>query len=121
MIKEEDDNWLRDAFSELPEPKLSPNFESRLMLKITQVEAERIQQQSLNERKLERILGVASVAFFAVVTIFVFAFFGLYKPFVVSLKNMSIDMNLIIVGPVLSVSLLLIGDLLARKYLSRKE
>jgi uncharacterized membrane protein len=121
----ENDKWLKDLFSEQPEADLPSRFESRLMQRIVSLEAERAEQQKARNRKLELVFGVIGSLLSAVGIVFAFAFFDWYKSLASSLHDLmnqfsTMRANVLVVVPIATVFMLLVADLFARKYLTKK-
>lgn len=124
MKEELDDRWLRDLFSEQPEADLPAFFESKLMQRISALEdGQRVATQKRKRMRLfmSGILG-GTAGLGAVV--FAFVFFGWYKPLVLSFGELAHKLSMVkpdfvVVAPMAAIFFLLVGDLFARKYLTK--
>lgn len=121
----ENDKWLKDLFSEQPEADLSFRFESKLMQRIVALETEQAEHRRARTRKLELLFGILGSALAVVGIVFAFAFFGWYKPLVSSCHELvnrfsSMRADVVVVVSVAAVFMLLVADLFARKYLTKR-
>lgn len=121
----ENDKWLKDLFSEQPEADLSSRFESKLMQRIVALETEQAEHRRARTRKLELLFGILGSAVAVVGIVFAFAFFGWYKPLASSCHELvnrfsTMRADVVVVVSVAAVFMLLVADLFARKYLTKR-
>jgi hypothetical protein len=124
MKEIDDEKWLKNMFSEQPERELSPGFEASLISKIKLLETERQEKEQLRQQKRVFWSATISSVVAAAAIVFAFSYFGWYKPLAASANEIAhqfgmMKLDLVVLIPILSIFMLLVGDLLARRYLEK--
>lgn len=121
MKKEEDnDQWLKDLFTQETETGLPMRFEANLMRQIGILE----EQKQVRKHRLNVFWIFVCSLVSGIGVVATFAFYGLYKPIFSSMDELfhhftSMKLNSLMFIPIVVTCLLLIVDLFARKLLAK--